>query len=223
MTAATRLTPVFRPIATQTPKLYLRKGTAKDDEEGFRWLNRAYGAPDRNLEAGAYVGDCYLNGKGTKQDVQKAEEIVMPLANQNVVPAMTVAGQIAAYKAQQSIPAARRDELYRQARQWWEGAAEKGDWNASAYLGQQYELGIGGVERNEEEAEQRYKAGASHGNPLSLFFSGLFLEKKPERQFRKLPHYRFTLIRPVPKFCWTVNLRRCPQTPLLVSHLEPIG
>ena len=100
MTAATRLTPVFRPIATQTPKLYLRKGTAKDDEEGFRWLNRAYGAPDRNLEAGAYVGDCYLNGKGTKQDVQKAEEIVMPLANQNVVPAMTVAGQIAAHKAQ---------------------------------------------------------------------------------------------------------------------------
>jgi TPR repeat protein len=47
-----------------------------------------------NLEAGAYVADCYLSGKGTTQDVQKAEEIVMPLANQDLAVAMTLAGRI---------------------------------------------------------------------------------------------------------------------------------
>ena len=80
-------------------RLYLKKGTPKDDAEGFHWLNRAYNAPNRNLEAGAYVADCYLSGRGTKQDVQKAEEIIMPLANQNVVPAMTLAGRILQFKA----------------------------------------------------------------------------------------------------------------------------
>src|SRR5207244_3465584 len=59
--------------------LYLKRGTPDDDAQGFNWLNRAYNAPNRNLEAGAYVADCYLSGKGTKQDVRKAEEIIMPL------------------------------------------------------------------------------------------------------------------------------------------------
>jgi len=56
-------------------RLYLRKGTPADDAEGFRWLNKAYSAPKPNLEAGAFIGDCYLSGKGTKQDIEKAEEI----------------------------------------------------------------------------------------------------------------------------------------------------
>ena len=47
-------------------RLYLKKGTPNDDAEGFNWLNRAYDAPNRNLEAGAYVGDCYLSGKRNK-------------------------------------------------------------------------------------------------------------------------------------------------------------
>ena len=175
-------------------RLYLRKGTPEDDVEGFRWLSRAYDAPNRNLEAGAYLGDCYLSGKGTKQDVQKAEEIIMPLANQNVVPAMTLAGRILQYKAvtirakaeSSTSPQVRKqleaeaDDLDRQARQWWE-RAEKDDWNASAHLGQCYEEGWGGVEKSAEEAEKRYKAGADHGNALSMFFYGLLLEKKPSR------------------------------------------
>src|SRR5580700_1950214 len=172
-------------------RLYLRKGTPEDDVEGFRWLSRAYDAPNRNLEAGAYLGDCYLSGKGTKQDVQRAEEIIMPLANQNVVPAMTLAGRILQYKAvtirakavSSTSPQMRKqleaeaDDLDRQARQWWE-RAEKDDWNASAHLGQCYEEGWGGVEKSAEEAEKRYKAGADHGNALSMFFYGLLLEKK---------------------------------------------
>ena len=175
-------------------RLYLRKGTPEDDVEGFRWLSQAYDAPNRNLEAGAYLGDCYLSGKGTKQDVQKAEEIIMPLANQNVVPAMTLAGRILQYKAvtirakaeSSTSPQMRKqleaeaDDLDRQARQWWE-RAEKDDWNASAHLGQCYEEGWGGVEKSAEEAEKRYKAGADHGNALSMFFYGLMLEKKPGR------------------------------------------
>ncbi len=80
-------------------RLYLRKGTAVDHEEGFRWLEQAYAAPKPNLEAGAFIADCYLSGNGTTQDVQKAEEAVMPLANQGVVPAMTLAGRILLYKA----------------------------------------------------------------------------------------------------------------------------
>jgi TPR repeat protein len=48
-------------------RLYLRKGTGTDDAEGFRWLNQAYTAPKPNLEAGAYVADCYLSGKGPRK------------------------------------------------------------------------------------------------------------------------------------------------------------
>jgi TPR repeat protein len=176
-------------------RLDLRKGTGADDAEGFRWLNQAYTAPKPNLEAGAYIADCYLSGKGTAQDVQKAEEIVIPLANQGVVPAMTLAGRIFLYKADtkraeaqantsaqiQRRLEAQANDLDRQGRRWWE-RAEKDDWNAAAHLGKCYEEGWCGVEKNEAEAEKRYKAGASHGNALSLFFYGLFLEKKPERK-----------------------------------------
>jgi serine/threonine protein kinase len=177
-------------------RLYLKKGTTNDDEEGFGWLNRAYNDPNRNLEAGAYIGDCYLSGKGTKQDIQKAEEIILPLANQKVVPAMTLAGRILQYKAEikrteaesSTTPqtrkqlSARASELDRQARQWWERAAEKEDWNASARLAQCYAEGWGGVEKNEEEAEKRYKEGVNHGNALSMFFYGLLIEKKLDRR-----------------------------------------
>jgi TPR repeat protein len=176
-------------------RLYLKKGTPNDNAEGFRWLNRAYNAPNRNLEAGAYVGDCYMSGRGTKQDVQKAEEIIMPLASQNVVPAMTLAGRIFQYKAdllrikaESSTPPqmrkqleAQANELDRQARQWWE-RAEKDDWNASAHLGKCYEEGWGGVEKSEEQAEKRYKGGVDNGNALSMLFYGLLIENKPGRR-----------------------------------------
>jgi TPR repeat protein len=177
-------------------RFYLRKGTTKDDDEGFSWLNRAYNAPNRNLEAGAYIGDCYLSGKGTKQDVQKAEEIIMPLASQKVVPAMTLAGRILLYKADikkaeaesSTAPQMRKQlnaqaaELDRQAREWWERAAKEGDWNASARLGQFYAEGSGGVEKDEAEAEKRYQEGVNHGNALSMFLYGLLIEKKPGRR-----------------------------------------
>ncbi|MBV8175424.1 MAG: PEGA domain-containing protein, partial [Verrucomicrobia bacterium] len=176
-------------------RLYLKKGTPTDDVEGFRWLNRAYDAPNRNLEAGAYIGDCYLSGRGTKQDVQKAEEIIMPLANQSVVPAMTLAGRILQYKADvvrqeaagntnpqmQKRLEAQANDLDRHARLWWE-RAEKDDWNASAHLGKCYEEGWGGVAKSENEAEKRYKAGTDHGNALSMFFYGLLIQKRPERR-----------------------------------------
>jgi TPR repeat protein len=179
----------------QVGRLYLKKGTSNDDVEGFGWLSRAYDAPNRNLEAGAYVGDCYLSGKGTKQDVQKAEEIIMPLANQKVVRAMTLAGRIlqinadekrteaagsASPKMQKRLMALAED-LDRQARQWWE-RAEKDDWDASAHLANCYEEGWGGLEKSEDEAEKRYKAGVEHGNSLSMFFYGLLIENKPSRR-----------------------------------------
>jgi TPR repeat protein len=175
-------------------RLYFKKGTPADDVEGFNWLNRAYNAPNPNLEAGAYIGDCYLSGRGTKQDVQKAEEIIIPLANQNVVPAMTLAGRIFQYKgelkraeAAQSADEQTRKRLEMQASEmdrlavsWWE-RAEKDDWNAAAHLGKSYEQGWGGLEKNPGQAEVRYKAGASHGNPLSMLFYGFMIEKKPGR------------------------------------------
>jgi TPR repeat protein/chaperone required for assembly of F1-ATPase len=179
-------------------RLYLRKGTTNDDEEGFRWLNRAYNAPNRNLEAGAYIADCYLSGKGAKLDIEKGEEMVMRLANQEVVPAMTLAGRLLQIKAEEAKRAAaenstsapmrkqldaRAKEWDRQAREWWERAAERGDWTASARLAQCYEKGLGGVEKNEEEAEKRYKEGIDHGSALSMFFYGQFLiEKRPDQR-----------------------------------------
>jgi serine/threonine protein kinase len=176
-------------------RLYLKKGTPSDDAEGFQWLNRAYNAPNRNLEAGAYIGDCYLSGRGTKQDIQKAEEIIVPLANQNVVPAMTLAGRILEYKSElkravaagsaspkiQKQLEAQANELEEQARHWWE-RAERDDWNASAHLGKCYEEGWGGVEKSEEEATKRYKGGVDHGNALSMLFYGLMIQNKPGRR-----------------------------------------
>jgi TPR repeat protein len=174
--------------------LYLRRGTLDDDTSGFDWLNRAFNAPNPNLEAGVYVADCYLSGKGTKQDIRKAEEITMPLANQKVVRAMTLAGRILQIDADEKRKEAAAsagpkmqkrlntlaDDLDRQARQWWE-RAEKDDWNASAHLANCYEEGWGGLEKSEDEAEKRYKAGVEHGNSLSMFFYGLMIDKKSER------------------------------------------
>jgi serine/threonine protein kinase/TPR repeat protein len=175
-------------------RLYFKKGTPADDVEGFNWLNRAYNAPNPNLEAGAYIGDCYLSGRGTKQDVQKAEETIIPLANQHVVPAMTLAGRIFQYKgelkreeaAQSADPQTRKrleieaSQMDRAAVSWWQ-RAEKDDWNAAAHLGKCYEQGWGGLEKNPEQAEIRYKGGVSHGNPVSMLFYGLMIENRPGR------------------------------------------
>ena len=178
-------------------RFYLRKGnTTKDEIEGFRWLNKAFNAPNPNLEAGAYIGDCYLSGKGTTQDIPKAEQIIMPLANQKVVPAMTLAGRILQYKAdlqraeaektantqQRKALNTQANEWDKQAREWWEQAAAKEDWNATARLGQCYAQGWGGLQKNEAEAEKRYQEGVEHGNVLSMFFFGLLIEKRPGRR-----------------------------------------
>lgn len=177
-------------------RLYLRKGTQNDKEEGFRWLNQAYNAPVRNLEAGAYLGECYLSGIGTDHNEQKGEEIIMPLAKQNVVPAMTLAGEILLYKADitrseiggSTSPQIRKqleleaNDLDRQARAWWERSTEKGDWYAAAHLGQFYEEGRGGVEKNDQEAEKLYKKGIDHSNSLCLYNDGLLLAKKSDRR-----------------------------------------
>ena len=177
-------------------RAYLRKASIDDEAEGFRWLNQAFNAPHPNLEAGAFIGDCYLSGKGTKQDPVKAEQTIMPLANQKVVPAMTLAGRILQYKAElERIEAekatnsqqkkqlnAQATEWERQAREWWEQAAAKEDWNALARLGQCYQEGWGGLQKNEAEAEKRYQQGAQHGNVLSMFLYGVLIQKKPERR-----------------------------------------
>jgi serine/threonine protein kinase/TPR repeat protein len=177
-------------------RAYLRKASSNDEAEGFRWLNQAFNAPHPNLEAGAYIGDCYLSGKGTKQDPLKAEQVIMPLANQKVVPAMTLVGRILQYKAdlqrveaektanpqQKKLLNAQANDWDRQAREWWEQAAAKGDWNALARLGQCYQEGWGGLPKNESEAEKRYQQGVEHGNVLSMFFEGLLIYKKPGRR-----------------------------------------
>jgi serine/threonine protein kinase/TPR repeat protein len=177
-------------------RAYLRKASSNDEAEGFRWLNQAFNAPHPNLEAGAYIGDCYLSGKGTKQDPLKAEQVIIPLANQKVVPAMTLAGRILQYKAdlqrveaektanpqQKKLLNAQANDWDRQAREWWEQAVAKGDWNALARLGQCYQEGWGGLPKNESEAEKRYQQGVEHGNVLSMFFEGLLIYKKPGRR-----------------------------------------
>jgi serine/threonine protein kinase/TPR repeat protein len=177
-------------------RAYLRKASTDDEAEGFRWLNQAFNAPHPNLEAGAYIGDCYLSGKGTKQDPVKAEQVIMPLANQKVVPAMTLAGRILEYKAglqraeaekvsnqlQKKQLNAQASEWDRLAREYWEQAAAKDDWNAMARVGQCYQEGWGGLQKNEAEAEKRYQMGVEHGNVLSMFFYGLLIEKKPGRR-----------------------------------------
>jgi TPR repeat protein len=177
-------------------RLYTRKANPNDDQEGFKWLNRAYNAPTPNLEAGAYLAECYLSGIGTKLDWEKGKEIVTRLAGQKIVPAMTTCGNVFRREAEgrredaenSKNPQVRKqlnaqaDELDRQARVWWERAAEKGDWNAAANLGRYYEEGLGGLEKNEQEAEKRYQEAVNHGNPVSMYFYGLMIENQPGRR-----------------------------------------
>jgi TPR repeat protein/tRNA A-37 threonylcarbamoyl transferase component Bud32 len=178
-------------------RLYLYKGTPADDDQAFGWLKRAYEDANPNLEAGAYLGFCYLNGRGTKKDVEEGKKIIMPLADQNVVPAMTQAGILLAKEATDKRGEAERstlqrnrkqlsdqaDELDVEARHWWERAAEKDDWNASARLALFYQEGLGGLKKSAEEAEKRYQEGIKHENNLSKYYYAQFLiEMKPDRR-----------------------------------------
>jgi serine/threonine protein kinase/TPR repeat protein len=174
-------------------RLYLKRRTPEDSVKGYEWIKRAYDSG--NQEAGAYLGECLLNGLGTKQDLLKGENIIMLLANQNLIPAMVIAGSLrqaqADYKlakAKESTGPLRQElneqgsKLYSEAGQWWAKSAAKGNYNGLAHLGQMYEEGLAGYEKSEEEAEKRYKEGVSHGNALSMFYYGLMLRKKPDRQ-----------------------------------------
>jgi hypothetical protein len=95
---------------------------------------------------------------------RKPEEIIMPLANQTVVPAMTLADRILQHKAdvireqaagspslqtRKQLETQTR-ELDRQARPCGE-RAEKDDWNAAAHLVQCYEKGWDGVQQSEHK------------------------------------------------------------------------
>ena len=109
---------------------------------------------------------------------------------------MTLAGRILQYKAdlqrveaektanpqQKKLLNAQANDWDRQAREWWEQAAAKEDWNAMARVAQCYQEGWGGLPKNESEAEKRYEQGVEHGNVLSMFFYGLLIEKKPGRR-----------------------------------------
>ena len=174
-------------------RLYLYKGTSSDDDQAFGWLKKAYESPNPDLEAGAYIGFCYLNGRGTKKDVKEGKKLIMSLANQNIVFAMTQAGILLATEAngkrEEAIQRNRQqlsdqaDELDVQARQWWQRAADKNDWNASARLGLFYQEGLGGLKQSDEEAEKRFQNGIKHENNLSKYYYAQFLlEKKPDRR-----------------------------------------
>jgi serine/threonine protein kinase len=213
-------------------RFYLNEGTPSDDDKAFGWLKRAYESPDSNLDAGAYLGACYLSGRGTKKDVQKAEEIILPLANRNVISAMTIAGNLLEYRAadkqkeaeSSTTPLKRKqplnaeaDELDREARKWYERAAAKGDWNASARLGRFYENGWGGLEKSDEEAERRYQEGIKQENALSMFFYGQFLiEKKPDRRGEAEKLMSQAAAKGVPsaiKWCKENNVNFTEETP----------
>ncbi len=213
-------------------RFYLNGGTPSDDDKAFGWLKRAYESPNSNLDAGAYLGACYLSGRGTKKDVQKAEEIILPLANRNVISAMTIAGNLLEYRAADKQQEAERsttplkrkqplnaeaNELDRQARKWYERAAEKGDWNASARLGRFYENGWGGLEKSDEEAEKRYQEGVKQENALSMFFYGQFLiEKKPDRRGEAEKLMSQAAAKGVPsaiKWCKENNVNFTEETP----------
>jgi TPR repeat protein len=164
-------------------RLHLFKGTAADDEQAFSWLKRAFQSAKPNLEAGAYLGFCYLNGRGTKKDPNEGKKIIISLAKQNVVFAMTQAGVLLAKEAQQKREKSEADALEVQARQWWERAAAQNDWNASARLGLFYQEGLGGLTKSDEQAERLYQEGVKHESNLSKYYYASFLlEKKPDRR-----------------------------------------
>src|SRR5258708_34429849 len=91
---------------------------------------------------------------------------------------MSEAGVLLEVEAQQKREKAAADALLVQARQWWERAAEKNDWNASARLGQFYQEGLGGLTKSDEQAERLYREGIKHENNLSKYWDALYLIEK---------------------------------------------
>jgi TPR repeat protein len=96
---------------------------------------------------------------------------------------MTEAGVLLAVEAQQKRQKSEENALEVQARQWWERAAAKNDWTATARLGLFYQQGLGGLTKNDEQAEKFYQEAVKHENTLGKYWYALFLvEKKPDRR-----------------------------------------
>ena len=156
-------------------------------------------------QAQCYLGVCYQNGQGVKQDYNEAVKWFKKSAEQNDPVAQCYLG--VCYQAGLGVP-----QEYGQAAKWFREAAEQGDPAAQFNLGVLYETGQG-VTQNYAEAVKWYHSAAEQGEPQAQFNLGVFYEQGhvvPQNYPEAVKWYRLAAEQEVaPAQC---NLGLCYQT-----------
>jgi TPR repeat protein len=162
-------------------------------------------AEEGDPQAQCYLGVCYQNGQGTKQDYHEAVKWFKKSADQNDSVAQCYLG--VCYQAGLGVP-----QEYGQAAKWFREAAEQGDPAAQFNLGVLYETGQG-VPQNYAEAVKWYHSAAEQGEPQAQFNLGVFYEQGhvvPQNYPEAVKWYRLAAEQEVaPAQC---NLGLCYQT-----------
>jgi serine/threonine protein kinase/TPR repeat protein len=150
----------------------------KNYNEAFVWFERASQAG--NKTASAYLCECYLLGLGTAKNQEKAVEDLKELAQEGVGPAECLLGEsyINGWGGldKKYTPAQREASAI----SLFKNAADHGEWNGYALLGQRYESGL--INEKGERlppdlgtAETFYQKGVDNENPLCRFALGHLL------------------------------------------------
>lgn len=143
-------------------------GSVPDPSAGVKWFQRA--ADMQDPVAMYDLGECFLYGKGVEKDVSRAVQLLSGAAAKNNARAMNLLGDL--YK--NGIPeliSANPDEAFR----LFSSAKDLGELDAQGNLGVLYINGLG-VEKDEGQAVDLFKAGAEKGNALCMFFYAMALE-----------------------------------------------
>ena len=127
-------------------------------DENFAWLSRAHDKKD--LNANVPLADCYLRGKGTAPNPQRAIELLEEAVEDGNTIAMNLLGGVY-YRA----------ENYSRAKQLFEQAVELGYAASYGNLGVIYIKGLG-VEVNAAKAVDYWKRGINKGDVPSMYFYG---------------------------------------------------
>lgn len=134
------------------------EGVEKDSQKAFKYLKQA--AELGCISAYETVGWCYLHGVGIERDTDMAKLWFLKGAENGDRESQTA---LADFYAEINYDAV-------QAYYWYKKAAEQGDAYAQWKIGLCYDTGIGGVEKNTDEAIKWYRVSAEQGYKDAQFY-----------------------------------------------------
>ena len=153
--------------------------TVKDAASAYNYYKIGADLGDRN--AMSALADCYLNGIGTSQDINKALDLHLKLSEDD--PDGYYAYMVGSfYDYRRYLDHSKKytkeeemaDDL--EAAKWYRKAAEKNNPEATLSVGVYYHLGKG-VEKNLQEAVKWYRKAADLGNGAAMWNLGCCYEK----------------------------------------------